>query len=295
MTKKHLSQELRIFASVDLIGSTKMKGCHSADPRDYSSGRPHWHKLIEVFYRDFVKCLEFSCNEYRKVCHFELVKSIGDELIFSSIVNGREHAYKLTKAFQHALRKFNNENKNLCVKGALWIAGFPINNAKIIIEDGKIDYIGPSIDTGFRIAKFASKLKLVLAVDLVLLLCHHRASHEIPIFFDGYVSLKGVLNETEYPIFWTKGEQQIEDPPELQLAIAQCKESDVFNYCKRFIANHTKVSWLIEPYFHKGREYTDMPELHDKIYKQWASADDINVGASKTVIPGNQGTTLVVP
>jgi hypothetical protein len=38
-----------------------------------------------------------------------------------------------------------------------------------------------------------------------------------------------------------------------------------------------------------------MPELHDKIYKQWASADDINVGASKTVIPGNQGTTLVVP
>lgn len=65
----------------------------------------------------------------------------------------------------------------------------------------QVDVIGPSMDIGFRISKFASDRKFVVSVEIARILSENANNH-LSIYVDGVEELKGVLNGIAYPIIW---------------------------------------------------------------------------------------------
>jgi len=137
----------------------------------------------------------------------------------------------------------------LDVKGCIWSAGFPITNRMVVVPDkhdeiqealesadpeytqlfmvnryltsGKsdrknylVDYVGPSMDTGFRLAAMATPRKLLISIEVAYLLSkinqtwidriyrRIRLGSEFSLCFDGKYSLKGVMGGKPYPVFY---------------------------------------------------------------------------------------------
>lgn len=103
-----------------------------------------------------------------------------------------------------------------------WIAGFPVNNALFYEKDEKlfahktkkirnysdINFLGPCIDTGFRIAKFSCLNKFVLSIDLALIILYFinnstelNEKYNFKFYFDNEQNVKGI-NNGKYPIIW---------------------------------------------------------------------------------------------
>lgn len=70
------------------------------------------------------------------------------------------------------------------------------------------DFLGPDIDTGFRVAKAADKRIMVVSAELAYLLSSGEDNQVIAKHFRivGYESLKGVWNERHYPVVWYHGD-----------------------------------------------------------------------------------------
>lgn len=137
------------------------------------------------------------------------------------------------------------------------------------------DYIGPSIDVGFRISKLASPRKFAITADLAFILSkplsHATSTHEsgdstdeltdgpfierstsIRIFYDGSVPLKGVLAGKPYPFFWIDA---LHDDPyhESEDALTgrqKCALNDVETFCKRFFHQNG----IIRPFISNGNK-----------------------------------------
>ena len=226
----------------------------------------------------------------------ELWKTIGDEVLFTKRVDHPWQAVVCMHAWVatlDVLRTFLSENK-LNVKSTAWLADFPLRNHEIVlrkvttaslneVDDTYIlnnqnglrdfyeenkggyvrDFIGPSIDTGFRVTGFASIRKLALSAELTFLLsCEQvRAQNEpktyaqrsyvlpsFPLRYDGRQQLKGVLNGSGYPIFW------IDLDPNNPLSLAEDKVTnnhypttlDIFNLSSAFI--ESQPLFLSKPY-----------------------------------------------
>lgn len=141
-------------------------------------------------------------------------------------------------------------SSNLDVKGAAWTAGFPMTNKEVILSAGfaelerllssssptgrdlflkqtwldqknpkqsklVVDYVGPSVDTGFRLASLAQPRKTMVSAEIAYLLSNntsdrfdalHRSAmikkDDFRLGYDGRVPLKGVIGSRGYPVFW---------------------------------------------------------------------------------------------
>jgi len=275
MTKtSETAGEVRVFASVDLIGSTALKGKFFSDPRQYPFGKPHWYMSVGAFYARFLSTLNKAGSKRSKDKRWVLVKGIGDELMLTQAIRTHHDAHDLAVIFRNALRTFNADGGELRVKGCLWLAGFPINNAKIPLPTAKgtatvEDYLGPSIDAGFRIAKFATEHKMIVAVDLALLLTHQRASNDLRFGFDGQVTLKGVLDNQTYPLIWIEAVQENADERAAGYTPGECVVPTLHTFCRDFIKKKQEASWLIMPYLEKDHDYHEQAEWHRKIRAEW--------------------------
>jgi hypothetical protein len=167
-------------------------------------------------------------------------KPIGDELVFTKTLHEKTDAFWAIRAFRRAVLEYRDEltqkHPTLGLKATAWLAGFPVANVQIPIGDDaalkeidldgepllaalqlaqasfqsirdkskRVDYLGPSMDVGFRLSKLASTRKFVLSVDLAYLLSdtHQSASDQFEYRYDGRVELKGVLGNKPYPVFW---------------------------------------------------------------------------------------------
>ena len=238
----------------------------------------------------------------------ELWKTIGDEVLFTKRVDHPWQAVVCLHAWittLDALREFLGENK-LNVKSTAWLADFPLRNNEIVLrkittssledaddtyilnnQNGLRDYygenskgyirdfIGPSIDTGFRIAGFASIRKLAISAELTYLLSceqiraqknpklYAQRNYVLPSFtfkYDGREQLKGVLNGHGYPIFWIDLDQN--NP----LALAEDNVTnapkpstlDIFNLALAFI--ESQPLFLCKPYM-EGCIYEEYGKL----------------------------------
>lgn len=70
-----------------------------------------------------------------------------------------------------------------------------------------IDYVGPAIDTGFRLAQYATTRKLVVSVGIAYALSKTTKSDDglietFRMMFDRSTPMKGVMGGRSYPIFW---------------------------------------------------------------------------------------------
>jgi hypothetical protein len=144
---------------------------------------------------------------------------------------------------------FYENNLPLDLKTTAWLAGFPYTNAEIafsineprnfasaesedvsaidaVYENLKLlneyygegrgekiilDFIGPSIDTGFRLASLSTRRKMVVSVDLAYMIAceiewwrqRDLADYfSLEFRYDGRHAFKGVMGGKLYPIFW---------------------------------------------------------------------------------------------
>lgn len=289
-----LKPRLRLFLSVDLVGSTKLKQTQETGfvPRRSEDGNENlgasWFSPVTDFYKFFEQ--EFS-DEWLKYVentspHLnwtkgenpELWKTNGDELIYVKEIYDAYDAFACIVCWLEAVGSvrgiFKEHHSSLDLKSTGWIAGFPIRNHEVIfrrkfeIEDdfdrfhdnflnhcyyldkwykkekrGLVrDFIGPSIDTGFRIAKYATPRKFPISFDLAYLLSSvspDGAMHgKIEFRFEGEFELKGVMGGRPYPVFWidatsqselTQAKDKISPPPPAQQA------QDVSKFCEKLM------------------------------------------------------------
>ena len=168
--------EIKLFLSVDIYGSTKLKNSHNYlnikkkcseqaevtnkfEPKEgfisaedvfkcncNSIYYQDWSKIITDMFEDFNS---YFCNSLGQEEIYPW-KFCGDELIYCIDVNNRKDVYRYVLAFYKTLRVYDKKctKANLIrLKGSAWTAGFPVRNR--IIETPipktykKINYLKP--------------------------------------------------------------------------------------------------------------------------------------------------------
>ncbi len=231
--------KLKIFLSVDVVGSTalKQKGRVLDVPDVAADHAPDfvngdWLEFITNFYRDFPSKLIDAFEEIRETRKKDnpsegdkakpplLWKALGDELVFTAELaaptDAAIHLEALGDAINSSVKSWSEGNSQLPVsfKGTAWVAGFPVGNSEIPmtqnsvkdpdenrIGDDRYDYSGPAIDIGFRIAKFSTPRRLTISAELAdLVALDGRMKNRL--WAEIPLELKGVLRGRPYPIFW---------------------------------------------------------------------------------------------
>jgi hypothetical protein len=193
----------RIFLSIDAIGSTKLKSSlieRGSTPDIWATYFLAFLPEVVVVYRK--KLVEAINRQCRNNCTHPCVpklgkeeesrhtvnvwKYIGDEVVLVAELTCKEHHASLhVLALADTIKQFNSDfadkpipddpNNLLRFKGTAWIAGFPVTNIELVlpspIKDQTVkDFLGPSIDLGFRLSKFASEDRLIISASLAHLI-----------------------------------------------------------------------------------------------------------------------------
>jgi hypothetical protein len=156
---------------------------------------------------------------YAKPKAMSVWKYIGDEVLFTAELVRHEDAFVLAAAFRNALDEYckvlrgKKKTDSLGLKGAIWGAGFPVNNTivdtEVAVADGGSksvrDFIGPSIDLGFRLAKSADADRIPVSADVALMIATAAITRPqnatlCPLMFDPPVVLAGIAEGRPYPI-----------------------------------------------------------------------------------------------
>ena len=250
---------LRLFLSADLIGSTALKSESSG-----GSDEPEWLKTFTSFYEEFPAILAENCNRH-ETPKVEFWKGIGDELLWFVTLSQIGDSLKVIKAFKVALERYNKNldefDKKVRLKGTAWLAGFPVTHKVVPLPNGGTDFIGSSIDTGFRISRFSTRMRMVISVDLawMLLQCQSKMD-ELKLCFDSSESMKGVLAGRPYPIIWIECDSPLE---QLEYGLCQSNRSTEWDrklgeFCAKFITSTD--GRIISPFITGQHEFGTPPD-----------------------------------
>ncbi|MDD5139068.1 MAG: hypothetical protein PHY43_02275 [Verrucomicrobiales bacterium] len=205
---------VHLFFSFDLVNSTQFKASHPND----------WPVVVTRFY-------ELIINEFTTRLGSAIVwKFVGDEVLFFKEVVKKEELFLALPAAHAALlatmdvlhKRFPLSRELLAIKGTVWIAevqpiqpsdasSIQLTSRNIIVETGRSpsgmirDFLGPEIDTGFRISKFALRRRLVVSAELASVLYREKTSYpeiEKRLKIVSFQTLKGVWGGRHYPIVW---------------------------------------------------------------------------------------------
>jgi hypothetical protein len=203
-----------------------------------------------------------------------LWKTVGDEVLFTKVIDDHRQITTAMHCWIAAIVRMRlflqDENPSLDVKSVCWTAGFPFRNREIVLDRGRsgvspkienyytesgnllnkyyknpsrsglvIDYVGPSIDTGFRLASFATGRKLIVSVDVAYLISMTQFDgpvRRLDLHYDGSESLKGVIGGSNYPIFWIdmSAESSLARCEDKLITIKSCETINVKEYCDEF-------------------------------------------------------------
>lgn len=224
-----------------------------------------------------------------------LWKTIGDEILFSKVLTDYRQLTLTIKCWVHALRRIRtflkSRDKRLDVKSTAWIAGFPVKNKDVVLSNSTelldykeenylvtsgnllnkyynnpltdevtVDFVGPSVDVGFRLAAYATARRFVVSVGIPYIVslttpASDGEENEINFHFGGTASLKGVFGGTPYPLFWIDMAEagtvaSLEDPFTKE---AHCHPSDIRKYCNAFYAEQD--NYTFKPFIHEKDEH----------------------------------------
>ncbi|MGQ0681637.1 hypothetical protein [Bradyrhizobium sp.] len=229
-------------------------------------------------------------------------KANGDELIFVKELDDRKEILGCIDAWMKALKSLRPKlmEKGLDLKATAWTAGFPVTNSELIFytnpgapdalfEDDHrlrqfallekfhenkdlssansviIDFIGPSIDIGFRLATQSTPRRFVVSIDIAYFLVTAHLPPGVPlprIFYSGRVELKGVLGGKPYPVFWidTLAGDTFSEKEDSLLGIRQASKEDIQNFCEGFYKEHSGL--MFRPFIFRESEsqYGEFPE-----------------------------------
>ncbi|MEO0860830.1 MAG: hypothetical protein AAFY65_09455 [Pseudomonadota bacterium] len=268
---------VRLFLSVDLAGSTAYKSRQKTIL---------WIRTFEALYARFQSILNSTflqfCEKHPECGQYienppRLWKTVGDEIIFANRINSLFHLFACVHSFDIALGEYktvlhlNEETTSLDVKGNGWLASFPYPNqtvrknvdlnseAEISVPDeadekaadetpSSYEFLGPGIDSGFRIARNSSPALFTVSPALAHALCRANTNRDYSAFkfdlvYKGVNSLKGVIDGDEYPIVGVRTER---DPSLSRLAslrdpldgTPKPNSSQLIEYLESFMSHH---------------------------------------------------------
>jgi len=296
-----LKPRLRLFLSVDLVGSTAFK----------QQGQS-WRPAIMRFYRDFDYTVynqyrTFNRQSNQPLPTPEFWKSNGDELLYTCELINVEQANDTLHVWLEALNGYRAEamRGGLDVKSTAWIGLFPSPNAEVFFRRGAIpfradnlndaqllqseirdawyanrrqditrDFVGPSIDTGFRLSGWASPRRFIISVDLAFLLTssYTSANEPLPLHLSGRAKLKGVIDNEPYPMIWIPvgGRGRTEEAPDATVGRHLADSKTLRGYCEAIIEQNYR---FITPLFLSDTNYEDFdwvpPYIIQDIRAQW--------------------------
>ncbi|CAA7621750.1 conserved hypothetical protein [Magnetospirillum sp. LM-5] len=313
-----LQSKLRLFLSVDLVGSTAFKQRALEETRSVSGSRiySYWLEVVTEFYR---KIDELFFEEWDNLASAQnsgalqrgerpvFWKTLGDELLYTKVLTHHSEALTCLYAWIKAVGRYKDSLKEksllsqLSVKCTAWLAGFPINNSEVIVStqgnpispiagtdhvfenmtlldnwynqsakikrEGVLDFVGPSIDIGFRLAGHSTKRKMAISVELALLAVSAQFNAIAPdnhkplrIFYGGGTALKGVLDGEPYPWFWIDLSRDDERNTLEENLFSDNKEA-IKTFCLSFFEGHPD---FVKPYICGGNDnlFHDRPKSH---------------------------------
>lgn len=203
---------LRLFLSVDMVGSTEFKA------RFTGQGSEGWLDIFRAFFANFPLMVagqigfEFLDDEATPA--IEVWKVMGDEVIFMTRPSSPEELTSTLLALLRTMRLYEErhfQDVPLRLKGAAWLAGFDGQNIEIEIPElssgeggAHLDFIGPDIDLGFRIGKFARAGSLAVSLDVLEVVLGAANAERAALYLMGREPLKGVMFGRAYPIVWMR-------------------------------------------------------------------------------------------
>lgn len=211
MTGGKDSSGVAVFMSVDLAGSTAFKSQAQGDGES-----PQWLEAFEAFFREVPLIMmgqiaaAFAMED--EVPHTGVWKVIGDEIVFMAYPRSPQEARLLLVAFYKTVVKYDKkifDRWPLRIKGCCWAAQISGRNRAIEIpemlgsdgEETYVDYLGPDVDTGFRLASCGGRGQVIVSSNLVHMMSEMQDSHGIQFHYIGRKVLKGVYNGRPYPLF----------------------------------------------------------------------------------------------
>lgn len=312
---------MRLFLSADIVGSTAYKNKRQQDdgkpsprskPRVVQRPKPGvqpWLETFNSFYEDLPRSLNSRyrpSKDNRGPTPPTLWKTLGDEVVFVTELSDRTHANVHIRHFRSTLRAYRKvlerADDKLNIKGTAWLAGFPVGNSKMTLTDSASgrqwpDFIGPSMDIGFRLKDFAGPRRIAVSVELAYLLAigDDGANRSLRLHLADAVPLKGVIGHKPYPAFWIDAGDsgRVDDLVKLERPLRRpAPWPDVRAYCKEFILAHSPPLFL--PFIEGDPSFNEKPPGYERdlhaigmIWSQIASsrepAHDDNAGPPKPV------------
>lgn len=270
--------KLRVFLSVDLVGSTAFK---NSKPHSISPG---WAYAFQQFFEDFPRTLLSNYSVIPNELHqpeskLEVWKFSGDEILFQAEICSHKEALSHVWVFKSAIKSFDERwhGKRLSLKATGWLAGFPVTNREVTLqlrarEDEVVlrDFIGPSIDLGFRLTRFSNKNRFVVSADLAILLLDAIGGtsllHPCKLFYQGKEILKGVNSGLPYPIVWVHMRDGEPSPEELLLGVRYDVKHDILKtFLYEFLDSSVESPSLRLPFI-----FGDSDPRYNQVPKEFA-------------------------
>lgn len=173
-------------------------------------------------------------------------------------------------------------------------------------SDLVMDFLGPQIDTGFRLSTHATPRKLVISVEVAYLL----AAAKMPtsekfqgifdwpvIYYDGRREFKGVLGSKPYPLFWIdlhcdSSTAIAED--DLSIKLPKLDNKSIEKFCEKFFDDNN--SMMLKPFIYSDHkdQYGDLPENYVAcilyLSKTWDDEKKRYEGEFSQVVPKDLGS-----
>ena len=253
-------------------------------------------------------------------------KANGDELIFVKELVDRKEILGCIDAWLKALKAVRQllMPKGLDAKATAWTAGFPVTNSELVFQSGPVssdvpfeddprlqqffllerwhqdpnaqnlvmDFIGPSVDIGFRLTSHATPRRFVISVDIAYFLATTHFSPDIDIsdpsiFYGGRTELKGVLGGKPYPIFWIDAAagEKFEQAEDVLLKVMPSQKGDVEKFCLEFYKRNSASMFLPFIFKESGSEYKRFPDNYvealEHICAKWEAERERYLGETQ--------------
>ncbi len=196
------------FLSVDIVRSKQLKTVYI---QRQQSWLPLFRDLFVTFPLILVGKVAFRFDDQQTIPEYRVWKTLGDEIVFSTLERDGKARALLLAAFHDAVTQFDHRNKTMGgfgVKGCAWNVMLDGLNETIAIPEmaatngvGYEDVIGPDVDFGFVLSKHGRDGRTIVDAALARLVEMHSADTALGVLAHEHLETPFRV-ETTAPTFW---------------------------------------------------------------------------------------------